>query len=285
MADKLMSDAELRRRKRLQGHLSQTTGTLGLAALGGTLAASRGGRTALRKIPQLERRIKAPAPKDPDRDKIKGAVTPVLATSAGLGGLGAFNFAAYTNAESRKRQQLAPKKPVRKGMDMPIEMGHYGEEGRPVLPTMIEAEIEKAWTPVASNFNSERSRQKRGKAYEGAALVGAGAGGAYTAHHGMHAAHAAGKVKPQEMTPVLERTNKAGQKYKIGLGSQGEAAIPVKSLKALKSHGGKALAGAAAVGAAAGAHSALKRKRHGSWQPYAKRSTISAFGVDHQMDR
>ena len=104
MAKRIMSDAEIRRRKHLQGTISQTTGTLGLTALGGTLLASRGGRNTLRKIPQLKNKIKAPPAKDPDRDKIKGAVTPILATGAGLGGLGAFNFAAYTNAESRKRK-------------------------------------------------------------------------------------------------------------------------------------------------------------------------------------
>ena len=42
----MMSDAEIKRRKRVQGHVSQATGALGLAALGGTLAASRGGRTS-----------------------------------------------------------------------------------------------------------------------------------------------------------------------------------------------------------------------------------------------
>src|SRR5678815_4370214 len=133
---RLMSDAEIKRRKRVQGHVSQATGALGLAALGGTLAASRGGRNTLRKIPALQSKIKKPPPLDPKRDKIKGAVTPVLATSAGLGGIGSFNFAAYTNAESRKRQQ---KKPVVKSMG--IQMGHYGEEGRPLR----KEEIEKAW--------------------------------------------------------------------------------------------------------------------------------------------
>ena len=152
MPKELMSDAELRRRKRVQGHLSQTTGALGLAALGGTIAASRGGRNALRKIPALRSKVRAPKPLDPNRDKIKGAVTPVLATSAGLGGLGAFNFAAYTNAESRKRTM------VKKTNDEPLEMGFYGEEGQPIKLPQIKAPVEKAWSPVASNFNSEKSR-------------------------------------------------------------------------------------------------------------------------------
>ena len=115
-AKRAMSDTEIRHRKKVQAGVSQAGGVLGLTALGGTLAASRGGRTALRKIPQLKPHIKAPAPKDPNRDRIQGAVTPVLATSAGLGGLGAFNFAAYTKAESRKRKAAVPKEPMKKNM-------------------------------------------------------------------------------------------------------------------------------------------------------------------------
>src|SRR5262245_21451655 len=124
MAGRLMSDAEVRRRKKLQAGISQTTGALGLGALAGTMVASRPGRRALRKIPQLKGKIKAPPPRDPNRDRIKGAVTPALATSAGIGGLGAFNFAAYTRAESRKRQQLAkPKTTTSKRMEDEMDMG------------------------------------------------------------------------------------------------------------------------------------------------------------------
>src|SRR6478609_4041632 len=106
MAKELMSDAEIRRRKKLQATSSKVGGTIGLTALGGTLVASRGGRNTLRKIPKLKGHLAAPPPKDPNRDKIKGAITPLLATGAGIGGVSAFNFAAYTNAESRKRKQV-----------------------------------------------------------------------------------------------------------------------------------------------------------------------------------
>jgi hypothetical protein len=46
-------------------------------------------------------------------------------------------------------------------------------------------------------------------------------------------------------------------------------------------HGGKAGLGLAAVGGAAATHSAINRKKSGSWQSYAKRDATSAFGVDH----
>jgi hypothetical protein len=267
---RLMSDAEIKRRKRAQGHISQTTGTLGLAALGGTLAASRGGRTALRKIPKLESKIRAPKPLDPDRDKIKGAVTPVLATSAGLGGLGAFNFASYTNAESRKRNM----NPVKKD-HAPLEMGYYGEEGHPVKLPEIKVPIEKAWSPTAGNFDSERSRGKRNKVYEGGALVGAGAGGAATAGYGLKLAEGAKKLKPQKMAPFGEKG--------APMASKATKALPTGELRALKKPAGKLGAAALVTGGSVAAHRSIKRKRQGSWQPYAK-GAVSAWGIDHTLD-
>lgn len=280
MPNRLMSDAEIRRRKKAQGHVSQITGGLGLAALGGTLAASRGGRNTLRKIPQLKNRIKAPPPKDPNRDKIKGAVTPVLATSAGLGGASSFNFAAYTNAESRKRKQTVVK-------CMGVEMGYYGEEGHPVKPPEIKVPIEKAWTPSASNFSSEEKRKKRGEAYQTAAAATGGASGVYAGHQGVRAVKEGKKVAPRDMAPVTEKVvNASGDRRKIPhWKSPGhlltEKAVPVKHLAGTAKHTGKAALGVAGVGAAAGIHGALKRKEKGSWQPYAKRNTTSAFGVSH----
>ena len=257
---RLMSDAEIKHRKKVQGHVSQATGALGLAALGGTLAASRGGRTALRKIPKLEHKIKAPGPKDPDRDKIKGAINPILATSAGLGGLGSFNFASYTGAESRKRNM----QPVKK--DYGMDPGYFGEVGRQITDSEIEEEIAKAWEPVASKFDSERSRHKRATAYQagaigtsGALAGGAAAFGGQSLSRHARANEMAGKPKrPQSSSKV--RALKAGSKV------------------AGKRAGGLALASAAAAGGAV----ALKhRKKSESWQSYGKRDSTSAFGVDH----
>jgi hypothetical protein len=261
-----MSDTELRHRKKVQAGLSQAGGALGLTALGGTMLASRGGRNTLRKIPQLKSRMKAPPPRDPKRDHIKGAITPVLATSAGLGGVGAFNFAAYTKAEARKRQPTA----VKKREDEPMEMGYFGEEGHPIELPEIKVPVSKAWEPTAGNFDSESSRKKRNQAYKGAALVGAGVGGAYTGHHGMKAIHAGGKVKPIKM--VTEAADGTPSKKKV---------LEVKALKTAGKHGGRAALGVGAVTGAAVAHKTLRRKEKGSWQPYAKRDSASAFGIDH----
>lgn len=91
----VMSDAEIRRRKRVQGHISQATATLGLAAL-----ATRGGASAvgrLKKVPKLM----SLGP------KLKEASNTLTTTGAGIGGVGGYNFAAYTNAESKKRKPVA----------------------------------------------------------------------------------------------------------------------------------------------------------------------------------
>jgi hypothetical protein len=273
---RIMSDTEIKRRKRLQGHISQTTGTLGLASLGAFGASKIPAAKVLTKTPRLRRIGASPIVNAINPEKAKNASIGLSAASGGIGGAGAYNFAAYTNAESRKRKQVVPVK-----KDASMEMGYYGEEGRPLTHEQIEAEIEKAWTPSASNFDSEKSRTRRAKGYEGASLVGAGAGGAYAAHHGMQAVHEGGKLKPKVMSEVKTKINSAGKPYKIALGSQGEKAVPLKALKATGHHAGRAGVGLAAVAGAAATHSALKRKRSGSWQPYAKRDTTSAFGVDH----
>ena len=269
MADRIMSDTEIKRRKKLQGHISQATGALGLTALGGSLLATKNGgnltQGAFRAIGR-----ERPAALKPK--KLSQHTAPVLATSAGIGGAGSFNFASYTNAESRKRKMATPVK-KEYGMDM----GYFGEEGHPLTHEEIEAEIEKAWTPSASNFDSERSRHRRNDVYQGGAIAAGGAGGAYAAKHTAKAVKHRGSLKPKVMSEVQHRVNSAGQSYKIALGSAGEKAIPLKGLK----HAGKAGLGLAAVGGAAATHSAIKRKKNSGWQSYAKRNTTSAFGVDH----
>jgi hypothetical protein len=277
---RIMSDAEIRRRKKVQGNISRTTSTLGLAGVGvggaAALAARKPG--ALKAIQNL------PKMKGTTEQGLKDAGLYTSLASGGIGGVGGYNFAAYTNAESRKRKQLAP---VKKELGM--DMGYYGEEGNQVKLPEIKVPIEKAWSPSANNYDSERSRKKRSKTYENAALVGAGAGGAYTASQGMKAVGEAKKVKPRTM--VETETHARGHQVPKGV-PQGankpfrlaeQSAVPTKHLAPALKHGGKAAAGVAGVAAAAGIHGSLKRKRKGSWQPYAKRATTSAFGIDHHV--
>jgi hypothetical protein len=91
-------------------------------------------------------------------------------------------------------------------------------------------------------------------------LVTAGAGGAYGASEGVKAVQAGRKLKKGSQ---LKQLTKEGGVLR---------------------HAGKAGIGAGVVGAAAGTHHLIERKKQGSWQPYAKRDTASAFGVDHNDD-
>lgn len=272
---RLMSEAEQRRRQKLQSKIGRTTSTLGLGALGvtGLAAAASKKPGMLKSIPKL---------KNAHPDKLRNVAINTGIVSGGIGGVGGFNQASIYSAESRRRKQAVP---VKKSYGM--EMGYYGEEGRPLTHEEIEAEIEKAWTPSASNFDAEKSRKKRADAYGGAALAGAGAGGAYTAHHGMKAVHEAQKVKTVDASPRIpaEETvrSKGGKEFTRNVVRHGKAfrALDVDVAgKALK-HSGKAGVGLAAVAGAAATHSAIKRKKDSSWQSYGKRDTTSAFGVDH----
>lgn len=288
-AGRVMSDAEIRHRKKVQGHISQATGALGLAALGGTLAASNPGRRALRKIPGLASRVRPPRPPEPNPDRIGGATTPVLATSAGLGGIGSFNFASYTGAESKKRGQQ-----VKKSYES-LEMGYFGEEGHPVVLPEIVVPIEKAWSPSASNFNSERSRGKRNEAYAGGALVGAGAGATYGGAQGVKAVQHARNIKAipnvAQMIPAEEKVtprgkDKAGKPRKPYYQKVEKPGVKFTALDAepvgrAVRHGGKAAAGLAAAGGAVYAAKKIHEKHNEGWTPYAKRDTTSAFGIDH----
>jgi len=244
MANRLMSDAEMRRRQKLQSKIGRTTSTLGLGGL-----AALGTGIALKKPKVAEAAGKVPGLKKVDPKKLENAAVKTGIVSSGIGGVGGFNQAAIYSAESRKRKQAVP---VKKSYG--LEMGYYGEEGRPLTHEEIEAEIEKAWTPSASNYDSEEKRGKRARAYQGAGLVGGGAAGTFAGVQG-HKAYQEGK--------------------KLKAGSQ------IRRLKPVLEHGGKAAAGAALAAGAITASSKIGSKRRDSWQPYAKRNTASAFGVDH----
>lgn len=247
-----MSDTEIRHRKKLQGTISRTTSTLGLTGLGLTGAAALAAKKPglLRNVPKLNKVTP---------HQIKNAAINTGLVSGGIGGLGGFNFAAYTNAEAKRKKQIM------KSDDEPLEMGYYGEEGRPIeLPPIVvpESEINKAWSPVAEPFDSEARRSKRSKRYEKGAAAAAGASGGYAGFHTVKAIKAAKKDRP-------------GLKRIPGI----DVHAPVMR------HGGRAAAGLAGVGVAAGVAEGIRRKREGSWQSYSKANTTSAFGVDHDESR
>ena len=139
-----MSDAEIRRRKKIQGTISHATGTLGLTALGGTLLATKTGSKGTKAAFKLidRQRPKALKPKN-----LKRGVAPLLATGAGIGGAGSFNFAAYTNAESRKRKQVTVKKSH--------EVMFAGEEGSAEAYEAELVEFEKSKFPTKTRKAAE----------------------------------------------------------------------------------------------------------------------------------
>lgn len=155
----LMSDAEIKRRKKLQGNLSMVGGTLGLGAL-----AARGGATVMagKRVGKLVRVAPHPA----REQKLKDISTGLTTVGAGLGGAGAYNFAAYTKAESRKRSQF------QKNYGGTMDFGLDGvRQGRRVVE---EDEVSKA-----IRLNS-KDRQDINSAGNTGAVIGA-AGGAVAA--------------------------------------------------------------------------------------------------------
>ena len=192
-----MSDAEIRRRKKLQGSISHATGTLGLTALGGTLLATKTGSKAT-KAAFAAAGKERPGFLKPK--KLRKATAPILATSAGIGGAGAFNFASYTNAESRKRKQL---KPV----------------------------VSKAWDPVKTSYTPEGQRQKRNQQAQYTAQgVAAGLGGAAVgqgAHAGLKYKKAMDlKAKRRKYVPVKNAAKLSGKKAgAFAAGAVGAAAV------------------------------------------------------------
>lgn len=104
---KNLTQEQIDRRKKVQAVTSRTTGALGLGALGAQgvgLAVSRG---KLKKLPTLKDGKVTLRNADPVKDskKIKDATVPMLATSAGIGSIGAFNFASYTKAEAKQHKR------------------------------------------------------------------------------------------------------------------------------------------------------------------------------------
>lgn len=104
-----MSDEELARRKRAQARFSITGSTLGLTAL-----SLKGGAAAAKLVPKAERlkaaipalkKIPADAPK-----RISDAATTTAIGAAGVGGVGGYNFAAYTKEDARRNHNQKVRK-------------------------------------------------------------------------------------------------------------------------------------------------------------------------------
>jgi hypothetical protein len=252
MAKRLMSDAEIKHRKKVQGAVSRTTSTLGLGGLGllGASAVARknpGVLKPLRKIPAL---------KTATPDKLRETAQNVGLVSGGIGGVGGYNFAAYTSAESRKR------KVVSKAMD--------------IAPMAGEVGFAKAWEPVGRTYDPESQRKARNQhqvqaaAGSATALAGSSVGaGALKRRYETKR----GQIRPKNLVGEMSPKQK---NWAENLG--GGKKLHAKAVKAGKAQLGL---GAAAVGAL-GVGTALEHKRRSQgWQSYSKRDEVSAWGINH----
>jgi hypothetical protein len=106
-----LSQEQIDRRKRVQAASSKTTATLGLAALGAQGTSALVSRGKIKKLPHLNggklamRTVTEPAK---EAENLKSKVTPLLATSAGVGAISGFNFASYTKAEAKQHKKNIP---------------------------------------------------------------------------------------------------------------------------------------------------------------------------------
>lgn len=179
-----LTTTEIKQKKAKQAKTSQITGTLGLAALGATGLATKPGQKMLRGG---FKRVGKPVPvhlkAEPKPPSLNRTITPMLATSAGVGSVGAFNFAQYTRAEAEKGRK------VKKNYEF-LDTGTYGE-------------VAKAWEPVSRSYSPEGRREKRAKGYEAAAGAGAGATAA-----GAAMSHAENRQIKRKAIPKVKAANK-----------------------------------------------------------------------------
>jgi len=259
VSKRVMSQSELARRKKLQSHIAVTTSTLGLGALGlkgGSIAAGRVGRTAAKANEAAGAFVHSPAAVRAAKytklsHQLNNTAINTGIVSSGVGGVGGYNFAAYTKAEGQKKI----KKSWEPGMDFGLGGVHQGEEIS-----------KKDWQNISEHERRARdSRRTRGRAKSVAGL-GSTVGAAALAH-GIYS----GK-DPFKEAHVVGRAVKGGaQGAWANKGRGPEAAFARKAnLRAVGSvarsmpHGSTALAGygtaLAAGGVMAGAR--FNEKRH-----------------------
>lgn len=243
MAKPLMSDAEMKRRKKLQSHISIAGGTLGLGAL-----AARGG-AGLAGGGKLARLAKVPGGSPKLATKLKDLSTGLTTAGAGIGGAGAYNFAAYTNAESRKRVQ----KNYGGTMDFGLDSVQQGDASR------LEEVSKKDWM----NISEHQRRRSDSRRTSERAKNAAGLGGAVIAGTASMATH--NRVNPAAQAMHFGHDAKhvargaMSGKLKVG-------ALPKwgKLVVARNPYGAAIAGGAAALGGgmATSAGATLNAKRH-----------------------
>jgi hypothetical protein len=258
---RVMSETELRHRRKVQGNIGRTTSTMGLTGLGMTGAAlaarkSPGALKAIQKIPKVGAKLG----KTPEEvsGKLKGAAINTGLVSGGIGGVGGFNQASIYSDEAKRKKPV-----IKRGAPTGLteDMAWVGEVG-----------FAKDWKPSASTHDSERSRLKRAQAYEDVGGVAAGGLGAGAAVKGA-----------QALKTVAPNWQKGQRKAKhLPTVKTAQAARKAKAVSHGKVGAGLLIASGAAGAATLGVKN---RNQSRSWAPYAKRDSTSAFGVDHEVSK
>lgn len=271
MAKELLSDAEIKRRKKRQGHIAQTTGALGLTSLG-AFATGRAAGTG-KYATKAQRAV--PALKKINQKKADSVALGTSTAGAGIGGAGSFNFASYTNAESRKRE-------VKK---MDDDMPFTGEVG---IAKRYEDEISKVGDWKTIDQREQTQRRDRKAMRQAGTVAGVGAGAVALGYKD------GDKAKYQRFGQVTREVNDhhARMKGMNDLGFKGKftradqakatAKTAVKTARSLSTTGKAGLAaigGAAAVGGGAKAkHTYAQHKINQRRRSNVKKS---AFDIQH----
>lgn len=226
-----LSNAQIAHRKKIQANISLTGGTLGLTALGlrGASAARGAGKVgrAVQRLSPITQNAAA-------SEKLKDASTGVTVGAGGLSGVGAFNFASYTKAESRKKQPAA----IVKGFDM-MDFGLGGVQGevsKAIPGANIAGKIGKVPSPLnvkpmampkpmgapnlaaPKNFMNATSTSPMGKGTPGVKPAMPGVKPAMPSAGAMPGRHAAGAHRaPGGMLSRLSTTQKVGAAGGMGM--------------------------------------------------------------------
>ena len=295
---KIMSDKEIGQRKHVQSILSRTGGAIGITSLGALALSSPRGLALLNRAKRpiaegskIADSVASKAPRTAEhvkhvsetlgkqpitREHMKSVSHTANSIGAGLGGIGAFNFASYTSAEAKKKKaQAKPKELVK--MDTYFDMPHSEGIAKRMDETLEEIEKKAGYDP-------EKNRERRSRIYqkgaEGSAVGLAGAG-VYHKYKAVKPGITRGakiadvhRAKGASGAEAFRAGVKGGAKHisRGGLGTLGRnknwRGETVRTLKGTKlTHSGKAVALEAGALGAAGIAVAIKRKSEpgGSW--------------------
>lgn len=284
-----ISDTQLRHRKRVQAGLTTATATIGLAALG-----SKGGAVAARKY------LKPAAKGEKTAQGLERHAGNALLVGAGLGGLGGYNAASISRAESKRPNYSAHISSVKKDWSKYDEdrrlLRQHGLRGAPA--GVSREQRQQIWEARARHLNRKRNRWHRASQASGVAEtaggVVAGTAGAGIVGHQLREAYS--REHPEKLTAAERRVSQ-----KVA-GMHPRVAKPATKVARAAFHGKPSFAllaaGAAGTATAAASRRARivankKTRKYSSasggiaagtarrMKDYDVSKSISAFGVDH----